>query len=88
MYLAIIGLIKSTKDGHFIWSFYKNEEFNIETDQDNITNNPININENSHENDEPINIITSNDNPSELNSIYSIRKYIFHNIKFYLNINY
>jgi len=69
---AIIGLIKSTKDGHFIWSFYKNEEFNIETDQDNITNNPININENSHENDEPINIITSNDNPSELNSIYSI----------------
>jgi len=66
---AIIGLIKPTKDGHFIWSFYKNEEYNIECDQDNIISNN-NINENSSE--DLLNIISSLDNPSELNTIYSI----------------
>lgn len=73
---AVIGLIKSTKDGRFIWSFYNNEEYNIDYDQDNILNNSIN--ENVSENDELINIISSSDNPSELNSIYSISN-IFNN---------
>ncbi|ORX69851.1 hypothetical protein BCR32DRAFT_105793 [Anaeromyces robustus] len=63
---AIIGLVKPTKDGHFIWSFYKNEDLNFENEQDNIINNTGN------EEEELINIISSSDNPSELNSIYSI----------------
>jgi len=69
-------LVKSTKDGHFIWSFYINNELNIEFDQNNMIN-TSNINENTNEDEELTNIITSNDNPCELNSIYSIRKYIF-----------
>jgi len=68
---AIIGLVKSTKDGHFIWSFYINNELNIEFDQNNMIN-TSNINENTNEDEELTNIITSNDNPCELNSIYSI----------------
>jgi len=67
---AIIGLVKPTKDGHFIWSFYKNEDCNIECDQENLINNNNNGNDNVDE--ELINIISSIDNPSELNTIYSI----------------
>lgn len=63
-------MIKPTKDGHFIWSFYKNEEYNIDCDQDGI----VNSSSNENLNDELIDIISATDNPSELNTIYSISK--------------
>ncbi|ORX42473.1 hypothetical protein BCR36DRAFT_362458 [Piromyces finnis] len=66
---AIIGLIKPTKDGHFIWSFYKNEEYNIDCDQDSIISNNGSI---DNLNVNLIDIISTVDNPSELNTIYSI----------------